>query len=504
VTVAVVVSALGAGLGAGAWTDSTDPAAVSGSQIAQTDDAGVDATAPEPGTNATYVFEAESPVFGHRNGSTVEDPAAFGGQAHKVDPGDGGPLMMRGDTPGNHVLFSGTDEPTQPGWYAVTFRMKVAQRTPGIVAALDGASIDLDVPPVQDLDDTRNWNLTGTAWNAPMTYQKFTIPVYLPISDGTGELPISETRKQFRVAYAGNASLWIDRVTVRRVDDDWNAVGAPTETASSASRARFGARGPDQYLIDATGTDGTNGSADTYATIYRERTLSTTGTVETTVSYRAAVGANDTGSAGLVVRNDLARVDSGGYVRLGATAADGVTLQVDRNGDGAVDAARTRRAGATRVPSPPTNLSEFAGYPVMLRLDREGRQYTGYYSLDFGATWRTVGTVTTARVAPAQDVGVYAASGNDSVAGAAVFEGLGVEGPVPAVADGARIRPPTDPDGDGTYEDVDGDGRASFRDVYLLFTALNGGTVRSNEAAFDFDGSGTVGYGDVVALFRAV
>jgi hypothetical protein len=46
----------------------------------------------------------ESPVFGHRNGSTVEDSAAFGGRARKVDPADAGPLNMRGDTPGNHVV----------------------------------------------------------------------------------------------------------------------------------------------------------------------------------------------------------------------------------------------------------------------------------------------------------------------------------------------------------------------------------------------------------------
>jgi hypothetical protein len=154
--------------------------------------------------------------------------------------------------------------------------MKMAQRTSGLVPALAGASIDLDVPPIEDLDDTHNWNLTGTAWSVRMTYQNLTIPVYLPISDGEGELSVSETKKRFRVAYAANASPWVDLVTVRPVDDDWTVSRAPTETASSGSRARVGARGPDQYLIDAADVDGTNGSTDAYRAIYRERTLSTT------------------------------------------------------------------------------------------------------------------------------------------------------------------------------------------------------------------------------------
>jgi hypothetical protein len=67
----------------------------------------------------------------------------------------------------------------------------------------------------------------------------------------------------------------------------------------------------------------------------------------------------------------------------------------------------------------------------MLRLDRERLQYAGYHSLDRGARWRTVGTVATARVAPAQDVVVYAASGTDSLASAAGPRDSALRGPSP-------------------------------------------------------------------------
>lgn len=61
---------------------------------------------------------------------------------------------------------------------------------------------------------------------------------------------------------------------------------------------------------------------------------------------------------------------------------------------------------------------------------------------------------------------------------------------------------PTDPDGDGQYEDVDGDGTFRFLDVVALLFADYGSINddRAARAALDFDGSGRVGFLDVVAL----
>lgn len=71
-------------------------------------------------------------------------------------------------------------------------------------------------------------------------------------------------------------------------------------------------------------------------------------------------------------------------------------------------------------------------------------------------------------------------------------------GPPAVVAGGA---PPTDPDGDGQYEDVNGDGSVDVVDVQTLFATLDSDVVRNNPQAFDFDGDGSVSVVDIQALF---
>jgi PKD repeat protein len=68
--------------------------------------------------------------------------------------------------------------------------------------------------------------------------------------------------------------------------------------------------------------------------------------------------------------------------------------------------------------------------------------------------------------------------------------------PVPSAA-GA----PLDPDGDGAYEDVNGNGRADFADVALLFEALAWCAEHEPAAVFDFNANGRIDFADVVALF---
>lgn len=73
------------------------------------------------------------------------------------------------------------------------------------------------------------------------------------------------------------------------------------------------------------------------------------------------------------------------------------------------------------------------------------------------------------------------------------------DAPVPGT--GAEA-PPTDPDGDGRYEDVDGDGTVGFLDVVALLFADHGAINdrRGTRKALDFDGNGRVEFLDVVAL----
>jgi PKD repeat protein len=61
--------------------------------------------------------------------------------------------------------------------------------------------------------------------------------------------------------------------------------------------------------------------------------------------------------------------------------------------------------------------------------------------------------------------------------------------------------PPTDPDGDGLYEDLNANGRTDFADVVLYFTQIV--WIAGNEpvAPFDLNGNGRIDFGDVVSLF---
>ncbi len=62
--------------------------------------------------------------------------------------------------------------------------------------------------------------------------------------------------------------------------------------------------------------------------------------------------------------------------------------------------------------------------------------------------------------------------------------------------------PARDPDGDGRYEDVNGNGRRDFADVVLLFNQIDW-IARHAPSAFDFNGNGRVDFADVVRLFRS-
>ncbi|AHF98653.1 hypothetical protein HALLA_07105 [Halostagnicola larsenii XH-48] len=77
--------------------------------------------------------------------------------------------------------------------------------------------------------------------------------------------------------------------------------------------------------------------------------------------------------------------------------------------------------------------------------------------------------------------------------------GVVVTGP-PSLGGGPGGRPPTDPNGDGTFEDVNGNGRLDYDDVVVLFENIEGDSVRLNDEAFDFNENGRIDYNDIVAL----
>lgn len=71
-----------------------------------------------------------------------------------------------------------------------------------------------------------------------------------------------------------------------------------------------------------------------------------------------------------------------------------------------------------------------------------------------------------------------------------------------AGGDGPNVvgQPANDMDGDGKFEDVNGNGGFDFVDVVTLLDNFNADPVQENTDAFDFNDSGQVDFVDVVAL----
>jgi PKD repeat protein len=80
-----------------------------------------------------------------------------------------------------------------------------------------------------------------------------------------------------------------------------------------------------------------------------------------------------------------------------------------------------------------------------------------------------------------------------------------IRGPIaaPVVLPG-QVNPPTDPDHDGLYEDLSGNGAASFSDVILYFKNIDWITANEPVQAFDFSGNGAIAYKDIQMLFKKV
>ena len=63
---------------------------------------------------------------------------------------------------------------------------------------------------------------------------------------------------------------------------------------------------------------------------------------------------------------------------------------------------------------------------------------------------------------------------------------------------------PTDPDGDGHFEDLNGNGRLDYEDVRVLFLNLDSDSVQLNTGAYDFNENGQIDFADVTELYEEV
>ncbi len=61
---------------------------------------------------------------------------------------------------------------------------------------------------------------------------------------------------------------------------------------------------------------------------------------------------------------------------------------------------------------------------------------------------------------------------------------------------------PNDLNGDGKYEDVDGDGNFNFGDIVFFFKNFEKDAIKNYPQFYDFNNDGSVNFGDIVALFK--
>jgi outer membrane protein assembly factor BamB len=82
-----------------------------------------------------------------------------------------------------------------------------------------------------------------------------------------------------------------------------------------------------------------------------------------------------------------------------------------------------------------------------------------------------------------------------------VTDSRGVSSRVVPSPIGRFEKPPTDPDGDGVYEDINGNGEANVVDVQAMFANRNAPGLTEFPSVFDLSGNGEVDVVDVQALF---
>jgi hypothetical protein len=103
---------------------------------------------------------------------------------------------------------------------------------------------------------------------------------------------------------------------------------------------------------------------------------------------------NWVGRSGIMVRKDISKPgQSPGYLVLGASPANGFSLEWDSDGDGRID----RR----------TELDGYTNWPCWLKLQRQGGKFVGYSSKD-GVNWSKIGEADVAGADGPLDVGPFA------------------------------------------------------------------------------------------------
>jgi hypothetical protein len=265
------------------------------------------------------------------------------------------------------------------------------------------------------------------------------------------------------------------------------------DAASTASPVRAGER------LSVTTTVANRGDGTASQTV----SLAVDGGVRDTVRVSLAPSATET----VTLNWTTATGDAGSYVATVATANDTATRAVE------VTAPSFSLSNVT-VDDTVAVGGEFGATAVVANEGTANGTTTLAVSIEgdrIAETAVTVGaggaqSVTLTPAVGNRSPGTYTATVSVANGSATGAEPLSIVRPPDPIANDTSLAAPTDPDGDGEYEDVDGDGNATYQDVVVLFeyfeSVLADGATAT--AAFDFDGDGRLSYVDLVALFESV
>jgi PKD repeat protein len=148
-----------------------------------------------------------------------------------------------------------------------------------------------------------------------------------------------------------------------------------------------------------------------------------------------------------------------------------------------------------------------SGYPAQARVILEGLKKYGMILSDNGGAWYITGAPddrwdNDALHTLQQVKGSDFEAVNESSLMIDPDSGRANPAPQGLLALPGQASLPTDPDHDGIYEDLNGDGRTDVNDVTLFFTQLDWIAANEPVTAFDLNGNGRVDFGDIVLLFK--
>ncbi|NHN60176.1 MULTISPECIES: dockerin type I domain-containing protein [Halorussus] len=451
-------------------------------------------------------------------------------------------LSTENDTASGSLTVEASDDQPAP-----TGELDVTQSADGPVAPGGTVSMTVEVnatgvsAPVLDVDLPDGWTVQGQTaegnasfadnstewiWFADDVDQTYTVEYAVSVPADAAEGEYTVTASASGIDEADQEVTDSTQTTVTVAQQPVNQ--APTADAGADQTVEAG----DSVSLDASGSSDPDGDDLTY-----EWTQ--------TAGPDAALTGADSASPGFTAPDVDAATDLTFEVTVtdatGATATDAVSVTVQPD--------QTAPAGATAVGISPADadvmVGESATFDVVVEnADAGVGAYSITVSVDDPETASIAGVQPlndpmfqeTTVAADGSSAEVTVVGADASATGAVTVATVELDGVDPGETDatlsvdalgdgegspydvtatnGASVTvtqvsvgsfdPVTDPDGDGVYEDVNGDGEVDINDVQAAWTYRNSQAMTDNPELFDFNGDGAFDILDIQALFAQI